>query len=64
MFVAASFIRAMMMERVSNSEMSLKFYKTARRNNPEDLHLHFKLRFFDIRVRCNLNLENLEFVTR
>jgi hypothetical protein len=32
--------RAMIMEAVSTSEMSVNFYKTARRNFPEDSHLH------------------------
>jgi hypothetical protein len=30
----------LMMEAASTSEMSVNFYQTARRNNPEDSHLH------------------------
>jgi hypothetical protein len=41
---AASIIRAgliaLMMEAASTSEMSVNFYQTTRRNNPEDSHLH------------------------
>jgi hypothetical protein len=33
-------IIALMMEAVSISEMSVNFYETARRNNPEDSRLH------------------------
>jgi hypothetical protein len=29
-----------MMEAASTSEMSVNFYQTTRRNNPEDSHLH------------------------
>jgi hypothetical protein len=32
-------IIALMMEAVSTSETSVKFYQTTRRNNPEDSHL-------------------------
>jgi hypothetical protein len=38
--LAASIIR-MMMEAASTSETSVNFYRTARRNNPEDSHLLF-----------------------
>jgi hypothetical protein len=38
--VAASIIIALMMEAASNSETSVNFYQTIRRNNPEDSHLH------------------------
>jgi hypothetical protein len=31
---------ALMIEAVSTSEISVNFYQTARRNNPEDCHLH------------------------
>jgi hypothetical protein len=41
---AASIIRAiiitLMMEAASTSETPVNFYQTARRNNPEDSHLH------------------------
>jgi hypothetical protein len=30
----------LMMEAASTSEMSVNFYQTTRRNNPEDSHLH------------------------
>jgi hypothetical protein len=37
--LTASIIRAMMMEAVSASKMSVIFYQTTRRNIPEDSHL-------------------------
>jgi hypothetical protein len=37
--LAASIIRAIMMEAVSTSQTSVNFYQTTRRNNPEDSHL-------------------------
>jgi hypothetical protein len=40
---AASII-ALMMEAESTSETSVNFYKTTRRNNPEDNHLHTRRR--------------------
>jgi hypothetical protein len=33
-----------MMEAASTSEMSVNFYQTTRRNNPEDSHLHARRR--------------------
>jgi hypothetical protein len=45
--LAASIIRAMMIEAPSTSEMSVNFYQTTRCNNPEDSHLkHFLNLFF------------------
>jgi hypothetical protein len=38
--LAASIIRAMMMEAASISETSVNFYQTTQRNIPEDSHLH------------------------
>jgi hypothetical protein len=38
--LAASIIRAMMMETASTSEKSVNYYQTTRRYNPEDSHLH------------------------
>jgi hypothetical protein len=35
---------ALMMEAASTSETSVNFYQTARRNNPEDSHLHTRRR--------------------
>jgi hypothetical protein len=35
---------ALMMEAASTSEMSVNFYQTTRRNNPEDSHLHTRRR--------------------
>jgi hypothetical protein len=32
------------MEAASTSVMSVNFYQTARRNNPEDIHLHTRRR--------------------
>jgi hypothetical protein len=37
--LAASIIRAMMMEAARTSETLVKFYQTTRRYNPEDSHL-------------------------
>jgi hypothetical protein len=37
--LAASIIRATMMEAASTSEMSINFYQTSRRNNSEHSHL-------------------------
>jgi hypothetical protein len=37
--LAASIIRAMMMEAASTSEMLVNFYQTTRCYNPEDIHL-------------------------
>jgi hypothetical protein len=34
---------ALMMEAASTSEMSVNFYQTTRRYNPEDSHLHQKI---------------------
>jgi hypothetical protein len=45
--LAASVIRAMialMMEATSTSEISVNFYQTTRRNNPEDSHLRTRRR--------------------
>jgi hypothetical protein len=42
--VLAASIIALMMEVASTSEMSVKFYQTTRRNNPEDSHLHTRRR--------------------
>jgi hypothetical protein len=36
---------ALMMEAASTSEMSVNFYQTTRRNNPEYSHLHTLLTF-------------------
>jgi hypothetical protein len=33
-----------MMEAASTSETSVKFYRTTRRSNPEDSHLHIRRR--------------------
>jgi hypothetical protein len=44
--LAASIIRAitaLMMEAASISETSVSFYQTARRNIPEESHLHFTI---------------------
>jgi hypothetical protein len=44
--LTSSIIRAiaLMMEAVHTSETSVSFYKTTRRNIPEDGHLHTRLR--------------------
>jgi hypothetical protein len=42
--LTASIIRALVMEAVITSETSVNFYQTARRNNPEDSHLHTRRR--------------------
>jgi hypothetical protein len=36
---------ALMKEAASTSETSVNFYQTARRNNPEDSHLHLYMIF-------------------
>jgi hypothetical protein len=38
--LAASIVRAMMMEAANTSETSVNFYQTTRRYNPQDSHLH------------------------
>jgi hypothetical protein len=43
---------ALMMEAASTSETSLNFYQTTRRYNPEDGHLH-------TRIRENLKSQNV-----
>jgi hypothetical protein len=41
--LAASIIRVMtLMEAASSSEMSVNFYQTTQRNNPEDSHFNFR----------------------
>jgi hypothetical protein len=42
--LAASIIRALMMEAASTSEKSVNFNQTTLRNNPEDSHLHTRRR--------------------
>jgi hypothetical protein len=45
---AASIIRGLiapMMEAASTSETSVNVYQTTRRNNPDDNHLHFAVKF-------------------
>jgi hypothetical protein len=37
-------IIALMMEAASSSEMSVNFYQTTRRSNPEDSHLKIEIR--------------------
>jgi hypothetical protein len=39
--LAASIIKAMMMEATSTSETSVSFYQTAWHNIPKDSHLHY-----------------------
>jgi hypothetical protein len=47
---------ALMMEAASTSETSVNFYQTARRNNPEDSHLH-------TRHRENLKSDERKYVS-
>jgi hypothetical protein len=42
--IRAALIIALMMESASTSETSVNFYQTTQRNNPEDSHLHTRLR--------------------
>jgi hypothetical protein len=42
--VLAASIIALMMEAGSIAKTSVKFYQTARRNSPEDSHLHIRSR--------------------
>jgi hypothetical protein len=37
-------MKAVMMEAANTSETSVNFYRTTRRNNPEDSHLHTRRR--------------------
>jgi hypothetical protein len=39
--IARGLLIALMMEAASNSETSVNFYQTTRRNNPEDSHLQY-----------------------
>jgi hypothetical protein len=43
-FRGAFYLIALMMEAASISETSVSFCQTARRNNPEDSHLHTRRR--------------------
>jgi hypothetical protein len=40
--LAASIIRALLMDAASTSETSVNFYQTTRQNNPEDSHIQSK----------------------
>jgi hypothetical protein len=44
LFLACGLLIAVMMEAASTSETWANFYQTARRNNPEDIHLHTRYR--------------------